>query len=88
MTYESDYLTDLEQIENDVRRLLSKEHTNNLTKILRLIEAEKCLEIEAQTDADEVRRSDEEDYNSREPIPSYIKHGVNFLNSIKKVEGE
>lgn len=66
MRYESDYLDDLEQIEVYVRRdLLSKDREGNITKVLDLLEAEKCLELEALKDAEAVMQSDEEDYQSR-----------------------
>jgi hypothetical protein len=62
---ESDYLDDLEMLLTQVTQLLLKEKTDNLTKAMLLIESEKCLELEALTDAEAVRRSDEEDYQSR-----------------------
>lgn len=61
---ESDYLLDLQQIESEIRNLLHKDR-KNLSKILDLLEDEKCLELEALRDAEEIRQSDEQAYESR-----------------------
>ena len=62
---ESDYLQDLKWIKNEIRNLLPRQKIDNLDKAIEFINAEMSEELEALKDAEEVRKSDQEDYQSR-----------------------
>ena len=63
--YESDYLDDLQFISNQIRAIRPKARHDGLEKALDALEDEMFWEVEALKDAEEVRKSDEEDYQSR-----------------------
>lgn len=61
----SDYLDDLEHVKYQLKNLLKKQRHDGIAIAIKWIDDEIMWETEALIDAEEVRKSDEEDYQSR-----------------------